>query len=187
MRLATVAEVRLTAPARCRVKSGGLLTDWLPWISLRAGGGEGGRLWSPPVKDEQVLLIAPEGDLAQAIVLPGVFSDDMKQGSDKEGVFLLEFSEDSSLEYRPKEHLRLMFDSNQSTVTLSKGALEVKMGETVITLSESSIEMQAGGGTLTIDSGGAHGSPDVTTGSVSLLSHKHLGVMFGPMVSGPPE
>ncbi|WP_431131087.1 phage baseplate assembly protein V [Variovorax paradoxus] len=44
VRAGTIAQVDHSA-ARCRVKSGGLDTDWLPRISLRAGDV---RRWSPP-------------------------------------------------------------------------------------------------------------------------------------------
>lgn len=83
LRLGTVAEVRLQPPARCRVKTGDLLTDWLPWLTLRAGGVDGGATWWAPVAGEQCLLLAPGGDLLQAVVLPGIYSDSLPQPSDK--------------------------------------------------------------------------------------------------------
>lgn len=70
IRLGTVAEVDHAA-ARVRVRSGDNFTDWLPWLSLRAGST---RDWDPPSTGEQVLLLSPAGDLAQAIVLAGIYS-----------------------------------------------------------------------------------------------------------------
>lgn len=61
------------AQRRCRVKSGDLETDWLPWITLRAGSD---RTWWPPSVDEQCLLISPGGNLSQGFALLGLFSDD---------------------------------------------------------------------------------------------------------------
>lgn len=58
--------------ARCRVQSGGLTTNWLPWISLRAGDI---RRWSPPSPGEQCIVLSPGGNMASAFVLVGVFSD----------------------------------------------------------------------------------------------------------------
>jgi phage baseplate assembly protein V len=70
-----------TQAARCRVRSGELLTDWLPWIALAAGGPGQARHWRAPAINEECVLLAPGGDLAQALVLPGLFCDDMPQGS----------------------------------------------------------------------------------------------------------
>lgn len=77
LRLGTVAEVRLVPTARCRVKTGDLLTDWIPWLTLRAGGKDGGSSWWAPAVGEQCLLLSPGGDLLQAIALPGIYSDAM--------------------------------------------------------------------------------------------------------------
>lgn len=55
---------------RCRVQTSGLLTDWLPWITHRAGQA---RSWWAPSVDEQVLVLAVGGELHTAFVLPGIF------------------------------------------------------------------------------------------------------------------
>lgn len=71
VRLGTVAEVD-AAHARIRVQSGALLTPWLPWLPTRAGST---LTWSLPSIGEQVVLLSPSGDTAQAIALPAVYSD----------------------------------------------------------------------------------------------------------------
>lgn len=168
LRLGSVAEVRHAAPARCRVRSGDNLTDWLPWLSLRAGGAADGAAWWPPAVGEQVLLLAPGGDLAQAVVLPGVFSDQRPQGSSTPGACRLDFAADAHLEYLPGQHLQLRF------------------GATVLTLRADALTADAGGGTIRLDGAGLRGEPDVTSGSVSLRQHKHIGVTPGPALTGPP-
>lgn len=60
------------ANARVIVKVGGLTTDWLPWITARAGAT---RTWSAPRPGEQVIVLAPYGDPAQAVVLPSIYQD----------------------------------------------------------------------------------------------------------------
>ena len=45
VRAGTVAEVRHGKPARCRVRTGDLLTNWVPWMAGRAGGKR--RQWWP--------------------------------------------------------------------------------------------------------------------------------------------
>ncbi|MEW6490366.1 MAG: phage baseplate assembly protein V [Thermodesulfobacteriota bacterium] len=69
LRLGTVAELDAGA-ARVRVRSGELLTAWLPWLTRRAGPD---RDWWAPEPGEQVLLLAPSGELAAAVVLPAVY------------------------------------------------------------------------------------------------------------------
>lgn len=71
VRLGTVEQVNHAA-ALVRVRSGALLTDWRPWLASRAGQT---RHWSPPTVGEQVLLLSPSGDPAQAIILAGIYSD----------------------------------------------------------------------------------------------------------------
>ena len=47
-----------------------ITTTWLPWLTARAGTV---LTWSAPSLGEQVLLLSPVGDLAQAFVLPAIY------------------------------------------------------------------------------------------------------------------
>lgn len=74
VRMGTVTEFD---PPRCRVRvrlagdgESAVRTGWLPWATWAAGHL---RVWSPPAKGEQCLVLAPSGDLAQAIAVPAVF------------------------------------------------------------------------------------------------------------------
>lgn len=71
IRLGSVSELD-EANARVRVKVGGLTTDWLPWVTARASAT---RTWSAPRVGEQVVVLAPYGDPAQAVVLPAIYQD----------------------------------------------------------------------------------------------------------------
>lgn len=62
---------------RCRVRvrlagqdDQSVRTGWLPWATWAAGHL---RVWSPPAAGEQCLVLAPSGDLAQALAVPAVF------------------------------------------------------------------------------------------------------------------
>ncbi len=57
----------------CRVETGGNLTDWLHWLTCRAGCS---RSWRALSVGEQLLILALGGELDTAFMLPGVFSDD---------------------------------------------------------------------------------------------------------------
>ena len=77
VRAGTVAEVDLAAP-RARVRYGAdpdgnpVLTGWLPWIGHAAGAD---RAWRPPSVGEQVVLLAPYGELSAGWILPGAYSE----------------------------------------------------------------------------------------------------------------
>lgn len=72
IRTGTVHSVQHDRPSRVRVQTGELVTDWLPWIELRAGGTV---TWNPPTPGEQVLVFSPGGELAAGVVLSGMYSD----------------------------------------------------------------------------------------------------------------
>ncbi|MDE0109902.1 MAG: phage baseplate assembly protein V [Bryobacterales bacterium] len=76
VRAGTIAELDL-AKARARADYGPAgspaLTGWLPWLSAAAGED---RDWRPPSIDEQVLLLAPGGELSAAWILPGSYAGD---------------------------------------------------------------------------------------------------------------
>ena len=76
IRLGTVAELDEHA-ARVTVDVGGLITDWLPWLTARAGAT---RTWSAPRPGEQVVVLSPYGDLSQAVALPAVYQDLLTAG-----------------------------------------------------------------------------------------------------------
>ena len=71
LRLGVISQVD-TDNARVRVTTGDLETNWIPWLTQRAGENSE---WNPPEVDEQVLLLSPCGDLAQAVALPSIYSD----------------------------------------------------------------------------------------------------------------
>jgi phage baseplate assembly protein V len=55
-----------------RVKSGNLLTGWLPWFERRAGNV---RSWCPPSVGEQCLVLSPGGEMTNGMVLVGLDSE----------------------------------------------------------------------------------------------------------------
>ena len=139
VRKGTVAAVRLAAPARVRVKTGDHTTDWLPWIALRAGGVAGGRTWNPAVVGEQCTVLAPGGDLAQAVVLLGLYSDAMPQGSEQAACDRTDWDEDNYFEWLRGALTAYCMES----ITLSTPNTSVHM-------EDSSVTITGGGAVLTI-------------------------------------
>lgn len=72
MRIARIVDVD-PGSARARVTFGGETESaWLPFTTARAGGA---RVWSPPVVGEQVVVMAPDGNTAQAVIAGSLPSD----------------------------------------------------------------------------------------------------------------
>lgn len=96
IRFGRVQSVRVgsaTSPAACVVRLGeDLTTDFIPWISLAAGGSNQTRHWRAPAINEPCLVLAPEGELNQGVALLGLFSSDMPQGATSADVERHDFS-----------------------------------------------------------------------------------------------
>jgi phage baseplate assembly protein V len=123
IRFGTVAEVQ-AKPPRVRVKSGDITTAWRPWINLRAGAD---REWDPPTKGEQVVLFSPSGNLAQGVVLAGLFSDQITANGDREGLHRRTYRDGAVIEYDSiAHHLRATLPGSaelaaSGSITLNSG------------------------------------------------------------------
>jgi phage baseplate assembly protein V len=111
VRLGTVAELD-EAAALVRVESGGITTDWRPWVTGRAGAT---RTWSAPRVGEQVVLLCPAGDTGQAVVLPAIYQDAHPAPASTKDVDAVEFPDGSRVEY----------DSAASVLTVNVGSGQV--------------------------------------------------------------
>lgn len=61
------------------------LSPWRPWAEL--AGGE--KSWRPPTKGQQMMLVAPNGDLRQALAIPMTFSNENSAPSNDAGTRIL--------------------------------------------------------------------------------------------------
>lgn len=98
IRTGVIVEVDLYN-GRCRVQTGGIVTDWLQWLTTRAGRS---RVWWAPSVGEQVLLLAVGGELDTAFVLPGIFSDDHPAPSASSDAMHIDFPDGAVIEYEPE-------------------------------------------------------------------------------------
>lgn len=67
-----VIEAADYAKAMVRVHCDGFTTEWLPWMTRRAGGDID---WWAPEVGEQVMVIAPSGLMEGAFVMPALYSN----------------------------------------------------------------------------------------------------------------
>lgn len=144
------------------VTQGEVETGAIRWIG---GGGGGTRFWTRPKVGEQVLLIAPEGDLAGAIALRGVHSSAFPPiGSRVREV--LEFEDGAVIDYDPKAHALAFTLPAGATVTIDADVRFLR-------------DVQVDG---TIEA-----AKDVIGAGKSLKGHLHTKVQAGAAISGPPQ
>ncbi|WCR59229.1 MAG: hypothetical protein PG978_000665 [Wolbachia endosymbiont of Ctenocephalides felis wCfeF] len=114
--------------ARVRVKVGEFLTDYLPWITHRAGEDKS---WSPPSIDEQVMVLSPGGELALGAVLPAIYRAVPPECQKTANI--LEFGDGTKLSYDSgKNHLeidvvdKITLKVGESSIEMTKNGIKLK-------------------------------------------------------------
>lgn len=163
IRLGTVAEADYMH-AKVRVRMGEIVTGWLPWSTSRAGSNA---TWHAPEVGEQVMVLAPSGELNQAVVLPGIFQTAHPQPVNSADKHHTVYSDGAVLEYdRSAHHLKAVLPAGATLQITADGGLSI-IGDIALT------------GTLTA-------SVDVIANGISLHNHKHGGVQAGGAQTGTP-
>ncbi|APG21095.1 baseplate assembly protein [Kosakonia radicincitans] len=116
VRTGFVVETDLAA-GRCRVQTGGNITDWLQWLTQRAGRS---RTWWAPSLGEQVLILSVGGELDTAFVLPGIFSDDHPAPSASADALHIAFPDGAVIEYEPATSALTVSGIKTADVTASE-------------------------------------------------------------------
>lgn len=151
------------AARRVRVKSGELETDWLPWAAGRAGAGK--RTWSAPEVNEQVVLLAPTGDLRQAGVIPGFYQDDYDAPSSDGNVDKTEYGDGTVIQY----------DRGAHALTADLGASKVYADRTKIELTIGGVVLRLADGKITLVGDIEHAGKFASTGSSFTHNGKNVG------------
>lgn len=141
IRTGTIAAVDHDA-ARVRVKSGELLTGWLPWIEGRAGTT---RDWDPPTEGEQVIVFSPGGDPATGVVLTGLYRRAHPAPASSGDVWHRVFPDGAVLEYDHAAHY-LRADIPGSAGLTTSGDVTVSSGGAIEATTESNLTATAAGG-----------------------------------------
>ncbi|EPL07412.1 Phage P2 baseplate assembly gpV-like protein [Pseudomonas sp. CF150] len=175
IRFGVIAAVQMEPP-RVQVTTGKLTTAWLPWLALRAGAD---REWDPPTVGEQVILLSPSGQLANGIVLTGVFSDHVPANGKRAGLHRRTYADGTVIEYDSvAHHLNATLADGGTTNLISKGGINL-VGD----ITHKGDYIQTGNQTVT---GQVQVSIDVIAAGVSLVKHPHSGVKAGGDQSGVP-
>lgn len=179
IRFGTIAEVDFGA-ARCRVRTGELTTDWIPWLVPRVGNTIE---WSAPSVGEQGLVLCPDGDTSGAVFQRGAYSDALPAPSSNEHVHLVRFPDGTEIQYDDAAHALdvTLIDGGTATLTASGGVtVNASDGVTVnATTSTFNGDVQVNG-TLTA-------SEDCIGGGISLKHHTHGEVESGSSNTGAPQ
>lgn len=195
------------AKARIRVTMGDNTSAWLPWLTSRAGKD---RTWHPPEIGEQVIVIAPGGELSAGYVLPGgIYKNDYPANADKSGISRTTFEDGAVIEYDRENHAHLLqLPSGKATVKVGNDAkTEITASKIThslgssnkIEITSASVKITVGGTILEIASSGITISGNVTqtgnydqtglmkSNNITLSSHKHGGVTTGTGITAVPN
>lgn len=182
LRLGTIAEVDL-AGARCRVSSGEILSDFVPWFAPRVGST---LEWSAPVVGEQVMLLCPTGDINGAVLLRGLYSDAFPAPDNSDTRHLVKHADGAVVEYDHAAHaLKATLPAGGTAQITADGGVTINGPLTVNGATEINGHTQVNGDADV--SGTATAQTDVIGGGKSLKDHPHTGVTAGGAISGPPQ
>ncbi len=174
---------------RCRVQTGGIYTDWLQWLTHRAGRS---RTWWAPSIGEQVLILSVGGELDTAFVLPGIFSDDHPAPSASADAWHVTFPDGAVIEYEPKTSALTASGMKTASVTASESItatvpVVLVKASTRITLDTPEVVCTSKliTATLEVQKGGKmsgnieHSGGAFTSNGVQIDSHDHGNVQSG--------
>ncbi|CRM18747.1 phage baseplate assembly protein V [Pseudomonas sp. 24 R 17] len=175
IRFGVIAAVQMVPP-RVQVKTGTLTTAWLPWLALRAGADQE---WDPPTVDEQVILFSPSGQLANGIVVTGLFSDHIPANGNRAGLHRRTYADGAVIEYDSvAHHLNATLPDRGTTSVVSKGGINI-----IGPINHQGDYNQTGNQNVV---GRVDVSEDVVAAGVSLVNHLTSGVKQGEDQSGRP-
>ena len=117
--------------ARVRVKIGEFITDWLPWVTARAGED---RNWFSPDIDEQVIVLSPFGELSLGVVLPAIYQEKYPPPENKKEINSVKFQDGTKFTYDKENH-------HLEIEVVDK--ITLKVGESEIEMTKSGIKLKA--------------------------------------------
>lgn len=181
IRMGTVAEVDVLA-ARVKIKTEDIITDWLPWVAGRAGTVS---FWSPPQVGEQVVLLSPSGELAQGVVLPGVYQQSLPAPSQVQTKHLTKYPDGTTVEYDFETHALTVISTGSVNITAAELVAitcpVINLTGVVTIIGDFNF---TGTGNLTGDL--THTGGNLSSHGVVLHTHKHGGVQAGGSQTGLP-
>jgi phage baseplate assembly protein V len=178
------------ANARVTVNVDDLTTDWLPWLTRRAGPDAD---WWAPEPGEQVMVLCPYGDTSQGVVLGAIYQDAFPQPANLKTLWRKQFADGSTITYDRAAHA-LTVDVGSGSVTVNCATANVTATTSVTLDTPKTVctgDLEVDGNTVLKGSADVQGSATVkaitSNGKDISDQHKHTGVMSGGAVSGTPQ
>lgn len=177
LRIGTIEQID-TAAARVRVRSGDILTAWLPWLTQRAG--QDLTWWAPDI-GEQVLVLSPGGELAAGLVLPSLYQSANPAPGDNQDKQITQYKDGTKIEYDRAAGL-LTVDAVGDITIKAAGSVTLEAGGPVLVKApEVTIDTPAASFTGAVNvaglltfaggmagSGGSGGATAIISGSVDI-------------------
>ena len=172
IRFGVIAEVN-HATARARVKSGDILTEFLPFITFRAGTT---KTWSPPTVGEQCVMLSVSGEFTTACILVGLYTQNSPSHSADEHV--VEFADGAKITYNQSSGALVVTGIKTASITAANQididcpTINIK-GNVNIDGSLSTTGTSTTKGNISTQ-GSVTASGDIKGGSISLQNHVHV-------------
>ncbi|WP_338560687.1 phage baseplate assembly protein V [Erwinia sp. E_sp_B04_7] len=181
IRIGTVSAINLE-DGLCRVDTGSNTTNWLHWLTARAGRT---RSWNAPSVGEQVLVLCLGGELDTGFVLPGVFSDDNPAPSASADALHWSFPDGAVIEYEPESGALKATGIQTATIQAAvKILLDSPEVECSALLKTATLEVTQGG---TMKGSVKHSGGSFSSNGVVVDDHNHGGVQRGSSRTDGPQ
>lgn len=199
IRFGTIRDVMYSDPPRVRVKTGDLITNWIPWLTLRAGQT---KTWSPLTLGEQVVLLSPHGDLTGAIALGGIYSDMNPTPSNDPNKIVVSYPDGAKTEYDHASGdmqvtgIKTLTVVSANKVTVNTSEIELNASSKAVINAPNvvinGVLSQTGGSATVTANMVVKGSlkqigGELSSNGVVLDSHVHGGVQSGGSKTGAPQ
>lgn len=160
LRVGSVSHVEHFHTPRVRVQIGQITTAWIPVATSRAGAS---KTWNPPTTGEQVLVIAPSGDLESAFALLGINSNQHPAPCTDANITRTLFPDGAQIDYNHAEHHhsvtlpdagKFTFKVGATTLTMTSDETKIQTGQSVFSLTDAQAQINVGSTTLKLTSSG---------------------------------
>lgn len=176
LRIGEIKEIDYST-ARCRIKSGGLVSDWLPWLTLRAGQT---RTWNPPTIGEHVVILSLSGELNSAIVLLGLNSPTFAAPSHDKNETVTDYPDGARIVYNHK--ISVLHVSGIKTATIqAQKQVTINCPNTLI---NGNVSIN---GELILNGAMTQQGGSLTSNGIIFAQHTHSGIKTGEERTGSPQ
>ncbi|MBZ3682615.1 phage baseplate assembly protein V [Providencia rettgeri] len=195
IRIGIVTDVN--AKKGCRVQIGNLETDWLNWVTLRAGST---RTMNAPSVGEQVLILALGGELTTAFVLTGIFSNEHSEPTDSITADHRTYSDGAIIEYEPATGAlkatgikTANIEASEQVSATTKVVIVNASKQINLTTPKVICSQNLTCATLNVTEGGemtgnfTHTGGAIKSNGITLHGHTHGGVRSGGESTGKPQ